>query len=35
LQQSSNRLVDEPDVGVALEWPGLSGVTVDLRRLFG
>jgi Uma2 family endonuclease len=35
LQQSSYRLVDEPDVGVALELPGLSGVTVDLRRLFG
>ena len=35
LQQSSYRLVDEPDVGVVLELPGLSGVTVDLRRLFG
>jgi Uma2 family endonuclease len=34
-QQGSYTLVDEPDLGTALELPGLSGVAVDLQRLFG
>jgi len=34
-QQSSYTLVDEPDLGAALEISALSGVAVDLHRLFG
>jgi Uma2 family endonuclease len=34
-QQGSYTLVDEPDLGAALEVAALSGVTVDLYRLFG
>ena len=33
-QQGSYTLVDEPALGTALELPGLSGVAVDLQRLF-
>jgi Uma2 family endonuclease len=34
-QGGSYTLVDEPDLGIALEVPGLTGVAVDLKRLFG
>lgn len=34
-QHGSYVLVDEPDLSIALELPGLAGVVVDLRRLFG
>ncbi len=34
-QQGSYTLVDGPDLGVALEVSALSGVAVDLQRLFG
>jgi len=34
-QQGSYTLVDEPDLGAALEVSVLSGVAVDLHRLFG
>jgi Uma2 family endonuclease len=34
-QQGSYTLVDEPDLGMALELSALSGVVVDLQRLFG
>jgi Uma2 family endonuclease len=34
-QQGAFTLVDEPDLGAALEVSALSGVAVDLRRLFG
>jgi hypothetical protein len=34
-QHGSYTLVDEPDLGVALETAALSGVAVDLRGLFG
>jgi Uma2 family endonuclease len=34
-QQGSYTLVDEPDLGTTLEVSTLSGVTVDLQRLFG
>ena len=34
-QQGSYTLVDEPDLGTALEVSALSGVAVDLHRLFG
>jgi Uma2 family endonuclease len=34
-QNGSYTLADEPDVRTALELPALSGVVVDLRRLFG
>ena len=34
-QQGSYMLVDEPDLGTPLELPALSGVVVDLHRLFG
>jgi Uma2 family endonuclease len=34
-QNGSYTLADEPDVRAPLELPGLSGLVVDLRRLFG
>jgi hypothetical protein len=34
-QQGSYTLVDEPDLSAKLEVAALSGVTVDLHRLFG
>jgi Uma2 family endonuclease len=34
-QQGSYTLVDEPELGAALEVSALSGVAVDLHRLFG
>ena len=34
-QQGSYMLVDEPDLGTPLELPALSGVVVDLHRVFG
>ncbi len=34
-QQASYTLIDEPDIRVALEVPGLSGVVVDVQRVFG
>ena len=34
-QHGSYTLVDEPDLGMALEVAALSGVAVELRRLFG
>ena len=34
-QRGSYMLVDEPDLGAALELPALSGVAVDLGRVFG
>jgi Uma2 family endonuclease len=34
-QQDAYTRVDEPDLGTAIELPGLSGVVVDLQRLFG
>jgi len=34
-QQGSYTLIDEPDLGTALEVSALAGVTVDLHRVFG
>jgi Uma2 family endonuclease len=34
-QQGSYKLLDEPDLGTALELPALSGVVIDLHRVFG
>jgi Uma2 family endonuclease len=34
-QQGSYMLVDEPDLGTPIELPALSGLVVDLHRLFG
>ena len=34
-QNGSYALADEPDVRTPIELPGLSGVAVDLRRMFG
>ncbi|HET7924480.1 MAG TPA: hypothetical protein VFL30_06245, partial [Rhodanobacteraceae bacterium] len=34
-QKGYYTLVDEPDLGTALELPALSGVAVNLERLFG
>jgi Uma2 family endonuclease len=34
-QQGTYTLVDEPDIQTPLEIPGLSGIAVDVHRLFG